>query len=148
MDLPSVTPVPDEVCLVVDIANVMGSRPDGWWRDRAASASRLVLALVPCGGSEQVGPDGVPLRVDQIFAVVEGQARIIPEVEGVRLVRAPADGDETVVRVCVELLTEGRSPLAVTADRGLRARLPDGTAVAGPRWLLGLLSPRSPGARR
>ena len=27
--------------LVVDGANVVGSRPDGWWRDRAGAAARL-----------------------------------------------------------------------------------------------------------
>ena len=27
--------------LVVDAANVVGSRPDGWWKDRAGAARRL-----------------------------------------------------------------------------------------------------------
>ena len=27
--------------IVIDVANVMGSRPDGWWRDRAGAALRL-----------------------------------------------------------------------------------------------------------
>ena len=31
--------------LVVDGNNVMGSRPDGWWRDRAGAAGRLVAQL-------------------------------------------------------------------------------------------------------
>src|SRR5215204_67829 len=31
--------------LIVDGNNVMGSRPDGWWRDRAGAAARLVAAL-------------------------------------------------------------------------------------------------------
>src|SRR5215211_679562 len=31
--------------LVVDGNNVMGSRPDGWWRDRADAARRLVAQL-------------------------------------------------------------------------------------------------------
>lgn len=30
-----------DVTIVVDVANVMGSRPDGWWRDRAGAALRL-----------------------------------------------------------------------------------------------------------
>ena len=30
---------------VVDASNVIGSRPDGWWRDRAGAARRLVAAL-------------------------------------------------------------------------------------------------------
>jgi len=29
------------VTIIVDVANVMGSRPDGWWRDRAGAAVRL-----------------------------------------------------------------------------------------------------------
>jgi predicted RNA-binding protein with PIN domain len=31
--------------LVVDGNNVMGSRPDGWWKDRAGAAQRLVTQL-------------------------------------------------------------------------------------------------------
>jgi hypothetical protein len=31
--------------LLVDAANVVGSRPDGWWRDRAGAAARLVASL-------------------------------------------------------------------------------------------------------
>jgi hypothetical protein len=37
------------------------------------------------------------------------------------------------------LADEGRPVLVVTADRGLRERLPAGTPVAGPGWLLGRL---------
>ena len=29
------------VTVLVDVANVMGARPDGWWRDRAGAAARL-----------------------------------------------------------------------------------------------------------
>ena len=29
----------------VDGNNVMGSRPDGWWRDRSAAARRLIAEL-------------------------------------------------------------------------------------------------------
>ena len=32
--------------LVVDGANVVGSRPDGWWKDRAGAARRLHEHLV------------------------------------------------------------------------------------------------------
>jgi predicted RNA-binding protein with PIN domain len=34
-----------EALVVVDGNNVMGSRPDGWWRDRAGAARRLVAQL-------------------------------------------------------------------------------------------------------
>ncbi len=32
--------------IVVDVANVMGSRPDGWWRDRPGAAVRLHAEIV------------------------------------------------------------------------------------------------------
>ena len=40
--------------LIVDAANVVGSVPDGWWRDRAGAARRLRDALRPVAG------DGLP----------------------------------------------------------------------------------------
>ena len=36
--------------LIVDGNNVMGSRPDGWWRDRAGAAARLAEAIGRVGG--------------------------------------------------------------------------------------------------
>ena len=39
------------VTIVVDVANVMGSRPDGWWRDRAGAAVRLHADIVRLAGS-------------------------------------------------------------------------------------------------
>jgi hypothetical protein len=127
---------PPPVVLVVDIANVMGSRPDGWWRDRAAAAARLLAELAPVLGAEVTAPDGTELRVTRVIAVLEGRARDVHAPEGVEAVRATADGDEAVVAVTTELLADGRLVLVVTADRGLRARLPARTLVAGPRWLL------------
>jgi hypothetical protein len=138
---------PSAVEIIVDAANVMGSRPDGWWRDRAAAATRLVQALAALPGQVLPAPgvlpetaDAVPdLHVERVLAVVEGQARQIPQVSGVSLVRSVADGDADVVRTCRTVLANGGVPLAVTADRGLRERLPQGTVVAGPRWLLDAL---------
>jgi hypothetical protein len=39
------------VTIVVDVANVMGSRPDGWWRDRAGAAARLHAEVVRLAAS-------------------------------------------------------------------------------------------------
>jgi hypothetical protein len=124
--------------LVVDVANVMGSRPDGWWRDRAAAASRLLNELVPLAGREVPGPDGEPVGLERVVAVVEGRARDVPAPAGVELVRASADGDDAITEVATEVVAAGGVPLVVTADRGLRARLPEGARIAGPNWLLGL----------
>ncbi|MBF9131576.1 hypothetical protein I0C86_21795, partial [Plantactinospora sp. S1510] len=40
-----------EPLLVVDAANVVGSKPDGWWRDRAAATARLRDRLAPLRNS-------------------------------------------------------------------------------------------------
>jgi hypothetical protein len=119
--------------LLVDVANTLGARPDGWWRDRAGATARLLdrLALVP--GRSCPGPDGAPLEVTALVAVVEGRARDVAAPAGLRLVRAPGSGDDALVQVAAELV--GEHLLVVTADRGLRARLPAGVRTAGPGWL-------------
>jgi hypothetical protein len=124
------------VALVVDVANVMGSRPDGWWRDRAAAATRVVTALSGVSGHDVDGPDGVPMTLQRVVAVVEGQALNIPGEPGVDMVRATRDGDTAIVASCAELVSVGSQVLVVTADRGLRERLPGPVSVIGPRWLL------------
>ena len=120
--------------LVVDAANVVGSGPDGWWRDRAGAAARLLGRLARVPGAPVTGPDGAAVTFGEVIAVVEGRARDVPAPDGVRVVRAPGSGDDALVAVAVGLV--GRAVLVVTADRGLRDRLPAGTAVAGPGWLL------------
>ena len=52
-------------CVFVDGNNVVGSRPDGWWRDRFAAARRLIIELEPqarnCGGKWMIVFDGLPV---------------------------------------------------------------------------------------
>ncbi|TYP90727.1 hypothetical protein [Blastococcus xanthinilyticus] len=125
--------------LAVDVANVVGSRPDGWWRDRAGAAGRLLDRLAALPGAVLPGPDGGPLTCTGVLAVVEGAARGVPAPEGIELVRAPAGGDDALVAAVGGLAAPA---LVVTADRGLRARLPAGSAVTGPGWLLAELDRR------
>jgi hypothetical protein len=127
---------PPPVVLVVDVANVMGSRPDGWWRDRAGAATRLMSELAPLAGAQVRSPDGFPLVVYRILAVLEGRARDAQVPDGVEAVRATADGDSAVSALAADLVAAGELVLVVTADRGLRAALPAAALVAGPRWLL------------
>ena len=48
-----------QVTIVVDVANVMGSRPDGWWRDRPGAAVRLHGEIVRLAQSGRaILPDG------------------------------------------------------------------------------------------
>jgi hypothetical protein len=118
-------PVP---LLVVDAANVVGSVPDGWWRDRAGAAVRLRDRLVPLTSG---GIADLPGPVEVVL-VVEGRARDIPAVEGVRVERAAGSGDDAIVAV-VAAAGPDRRVVVVTADRELRARVIGlGAEVRGP----------------
>ena len=147
------------VTVVVDVANVMGSRPDGWWRDRAGAAARLHAEIVRLAASgraippgtgppAEAGPPGEAVTPGFVL-VLEGAAKAapIPAAESgaadpvrpgeVRVVRARGSGDDAIVAVVREL--PGRR-VVVTADRELRDRsMAAGATVLRPGWLLGQL---------
>jgi len=119
--------------LVVDGANVVGSRPDGWWKDRAGAAQRLHERLLVADTS-----------YDDIVLVLEGAAK-----SGVRAgrdghvltVHAPRDGDATIVEQASLAAGRGSTVTVVTADRFLRARVEGvGARAMGPGWLLDQLA--------
>ena len=115
--------------LVVDAANVVGSVPDGWWRDRAGATARLRDRLAPLAAAGVAGL-GPPVEV---VLVVEGAARGVPAVEGVRVVAAPRSGDDAIVDL-VGSEPGDRTRVVVTADRALRERVQRlGASVIGPR---------------
>ena len=127
---------PQDVVLLVDLANVMGSRPDGWWRDRAAAATRLLSVLEPLNGAEVSLPAGLgTVRITEVRAVVEGAARRAEGPDAVTVLRADGDGDSEIVKEASRLTASGRIPLVVTADRELRSRLPLRAHTVGPGWL-------------
>ncbi len=100
--------------LVVDGANVVGSRPDGWWRDRPGAASRLHDRLV---AAEEVG---------RVVLVLEGGARGgVPEVDDgrVKVVHAPGSGDDAIVEEAAAAVQTGSVTTVVTADRELVGRV-------------------------
>ncbi len=122
--------------LLVDVANVVGSRSDGWWRDRAGATTRLLHRLAGLPGQTLPGPDGAPVPVTALVAVVEGQARAADAPAAVRVVRAAGSGDDQLAALAADLVDGDDDLLVVTADRGLRARLPVAARIAGPGWLL------------
>ena len=126
--------------LIVDAANVVGSVPDGWWRDRRGAAERLRDALAPVAaaglpdGTAAPGwATGTPLEV---VLVVEGAARGVAPVAGVAVESAPGSGDDLIADLAARACAAApdRPCLVITADRGLRARVTAaGASYAGPR---------------
>jgi hypothetical protein len=118
--------------LIVDGANVVGARPDGWWKDRAGAARRL---------HEQLLVADVPH--DVVVLVLEGAAKAGVRAgrdAHVRTVHAPKDGDSTILAEAKAAGERGDRVTVVTADRALDARVAGvGATTLRPSWLLDLL---------
>ncbi|WP_405730179.1 NTP pyrophosphohydrolase [Streptomyces sp. NBC_00028] len=115
--------------VIVDAANVVGSVPDGWWRDRHGAAERL---------RDRLAADGVPGHEGpvELVLVVEGAARGVESVPEVRVEAARGSGDDRMVELVAGAV--GRDVLVITADRELRRRVTElGADVAGPRTVRG-----------
>jgi len=118
--------------VIVDAANVVGSVPDGWWRDRAAAATRLRDALASSSDTSSEPSLGRLADADVVL-VVEGAARGVRSVPGVRVVAASGSGDDMIVELVGDT-DRARQCTVVTADRELRRRVQElGADVAGPR---------------
>jgi 8-oxo-dGTP diphosphatase len=144
--------------LVVDAANVVGSRPDGWWRDRPGATRRLRDGLAPLVRhgvpSDQLpsGRDAGPhfTLLPRVRLVVEGAARVVADdtwpaapgwwTSAVQVHAAERDGDTAVLTLAEEAVFAGDHVVVVTADRGLRDRLVSGVVTASPSWLHGRLA--------
>ena len=118
--------------LVVDAANVVGSRPDGWWKDRAGAARRLHERLLVADTPQDV-----------VVLVLEGAAKggVRPGRDGhLRVVHAKGSGDDTIVAETRTAIGRGDRVTVVTADRFLRARVEGlGALTMSPSWLLDLV---------
>jgi predicted RNA-binding protein with PIN domain len=116
--------------LIVDGANVVGSRPDGWWRDRAGAARRLQERL-----------SAAALPHDEVVVVLEGKARQgnpAGQDGRLRTVHATGSGDDAIVdEVMAQVdVADGREVTVVTADR-VRDRVEAaGATTVSPSWLL------------
>jgi predicted RNA-binding protein with PIN domain len=115
--------------LVIDAANVVGSRPDGWWKDRAGAARRLHEQLLVAD-----------LPYDDVVLVLEGAAKggVRAGRDGhVRTVHAKGAGDDTIVEQARAAGQGGGRVTVVTADRMLQARVGGvGAQALSPSWLL------------
>jgi predicted RNA-binding protein with PIN domain len=117
--------------LVVDGNNVMGSRPDGWWRDRAGATRRLVAQL-----------GGWAARADRhVLVVFDGAppaGLAAPPLVEVRFAsrRGPdAADDEIAALVAADAAPERLRVVTSDAELARRVRA-HGAAVVGARALL------------
>ena len=115
--------------LIVDGANVVGSRPDGWWRDRAGAARRLHRSIA-----------GADVGYDVVVLVLEGRARAgrpVGHDGALQTLHAPGSGDDSIVDQVRARSADGDDVVVVTADRALRERVAEaGGSCVGPSWLL------------
>lgn len=116
----------------VDGNNVMGSRPDGWWRDRAKAARRLVTEITPLalahGGVWTIVFDG---------QVTPGK-RSSPECLTVlHTGRGRRNGADDRIVELVRALPHRVTSLVYTSDAEMQDRVHMlGAQVAGARALL------------
>jgi predicted RNA-binding protein with PIN domain len=123
--------------LLVDGMNVIGSRPDGWWRDRDAAVRRLLARLQSLATIEDV----------EVTLVLDGWAPAGGPDEGqhgeVCVLIAREAAYATADDYIVDLLRRGtmeRPVEVVTSDRALQARVRRlGADVGSPRALLARL---------
>ena len=116
----------------VDGNNVMGSRPDGWWRDRAGAARRLVAEIIPLalghGGVWTIVFDGkepprMPQSPECLTVIHTGHRR--------------RDGADDRIVELVQEHPDRAASLVYTSDAKLRTRVKAlGTQVMGVRTLL------------
>jgi hypothetical protein len=118
--------------LVVDAANVVGSRPDGWWKDRPGAARRLHERLLVAD-----------VAYDQVVLVLEGAAKAgVPAGRDgdVRTVHAPRDGDSALLEEVRRSIAAGSAVTVITSDRVLAVRSEGlGARAMSSGWLLDAL---------
>jgi predicted RNA-binding protein with PIN domain len=100
--------VPTTSRLIVDGMNVIGSRPDGWWRDRRGAMARLVenLARVEDYDPVVVVLDGKPFDLESDDVDVRFASR-----------RGPNAADDDIAAMA------GEGDTVVTSDADLERRV-------------------------
>jgi predicted RNA-binding protein with PIN domain len=102
---------------LVDGMNVIGSRPDGWWRDRRAAMERLSVSLAAFAAETEE-----PLTV-----VFDGRPfDLSASPAGIEINFASAGGPnaaDDVIAARVQQAAEPQSITVVTSDRDLAERV-------------------------
>jgi predicted RNA-binding protein with PIN domain len=115
---------------IVDGNNVFGSRPDGWWNDRAAATARFAQRVA----------EWCRTHDDDVTLVFDGPlASTVADIAGgnLAIVEAPRRGrnaaDDVIARLAAEHLDEQPHVElgVVTSDKGLRERLDRAVTVIG-----------------
>jgi predicted RNA-binding protein with PIN domain len=101
---------------LIDAQNVIGSRPDGWWRDRDAAARRLVAAVRDWAAAEG----------DEALVVLDaGPGDLVGREGTVDVVTAPTRGRDAGDDELMRRLADEPDPAAVrvvTSDARLAER--------------------------
>jgi predicted RNA-binding protein with PIN domain len=100
---------------LVDASNVIGSRPDGWWRDREGATGRLLDALRAFAGDED----------DVVVVLDAGPAEWAGRDGALEVAIAPRRGRDAADDEIARLLDEDDDPASirvVTSDATLAGR--------------------------
>jgi hypothetical protein len=119
--------------VIVDAMNVIGSRPNGWWRDRGRAVRHLVKRLQHLALADEVdltvGIDGQPLK-----DLPEGMQ------DGLQLLYATRHGPNAADDRILDFIRAHEHPASlslITSDRKLRESAESiGAQVGSPRMLL------------
>lgn len=101
---------------IVDAMNVIGSRPDGWWKDRRGATLRLIESLEHWASAND----------RQVTVALERPMRPPIESAVIQIAHAPQaypnSADDEIVRL-VQADREPHQLMVVTSDRALADRV-------------------------